>query len=454
MNDLVLKLVEQAELKHWQVLLVGGAVRDQFFEKAEEVKDYDLEFYGPTAEELEEFLSKIGNVKAVGKSFGVYKLTVDDIDLDVSLPRRENKVGVGHKGFVIEADGSMTPEEAATRRDFTMNAIAMNVRSGEVLDYFKGLNDIKDRILKHTSDRFIEDPLRVLRGFQFCGRFGLSADKSTLELCEQLLPQYTELPKERVWMEWEKWADRSTKPSFGLKFLKKTGWLELYPELYDLVGLEQDALWHPEGDVFTHSCQSCDAMVKLCDEGGKKGRDRQVLMFAILCHDLGKVVTSEINDQGRIISRGHPEAGEEYTRLFLNSIGAPQEVIERVIPLVVNHMMHLSEHSTKSVRRLSIRLGKANIDELAYVITADSRGRGSLSKNEVPGLAELIRLAKEVKVQTFAPKPILKGRHLMDLGQAAGPDMGKHLERAYQAQLDGFFSTETTAIQWFVDHTK
>ena len=115
-------------------------------------------------------------------------------------------------------------------------------------------------------------------------------------------------------------------------------------------------------------------------------------------------------------------------------------------------MVHLNEHSPRAVRRLSTRLGKATITELAYVITADAHGRGPLSGGEVPGLAELMKTAKEVSVEDHAPKPLLKGRHLIDLGKQPGPTMGSELDDAYQAQLDGYFSTETTAIQWFQEN--
>jgi tRNA nucleotidyltransferase (CCA-adding enzyme) len=445
--DVIMPMAENAKRRGWIVMVVGGYVRDLLMDK--QSKDIDLEFYGPNATELEEFLTESDIVfKSVGKSFGVYKVKIEDQEVDIAIPRRENKIGQGHRGFQVEPDPTLTPMEAAQRRDFTMNAIAMDVLTGEIHNYNGGVSDIEDKVLKHTGDKFIEDPLRVLRGFQFAGRFDLTVDEKTAQLCSQLLPEYTSLSKERIWAEWEKWSEKAEKPSAGLRLLEKTGWLTLYPELHDLIGLAQDKEWHPEGDVFEHTCQTCDAMARLCTEGGREGRDRTVLMLAALCHDVGKAVTSEVTDQGRIISRGHPEAGDEIATMFLKGIGAPQDVTERVVPLVRNHMMHLSEHSQKSVRRLAVRLGKATITELAYVIKSDSQGRGSLSDREVPGLSDMMEIAKEVRVQISAPEAVLKGRHLMDLGVEPGPSMGKVLKNAYQAQLDGHFSTETTAIEW------
>jgi tRNA nucleotidyltransferase (CCA-adding enzyme) len=451
MNDLVKRLAEEAKLAGWITMIVGGYVRDYMMGIPS--KDIDLEVYGPDADELEEFLSTFGNVKSVGKSFGVFKINVEGQDIDISLPRRENKIGEGHKGFHVNPDPTLTPAEASLRRDFTINSIAMDALTGEIHNYNGGIGDIEKRILRHTSDKFIEDPLRVLRGFQFCGRFELSVEPSTVGLCAQLIPEYRTLAKERVWAEWEKWAEKSVRPSFGLKFLAMTDWIALYPELEDLIGLKQDPEWHPEGDAWIHTCQSVDAMADLCTQGGREGRDRVVLILAALCHDLGKAVTSEINDQGRITSRGHPEAGDEIGTMFLKSIGAPQDVIERVIPLVKNHMMHLSEHSQKSVRRLSVRLGKATITELAYVIKADHQGRGPISDAPMPeSFNTMMELAKELRVEQYAPEPILKGRNLINAGVKPGPEMGKVLKEAYQAQLEGYFSTETTALEWYLEN--
>jgi tRNA nucleotidyltransferase (CCA-adding enzyme) len=218
----IIQMGKKARSRGWHVLLVGGAVRDRIRGESE-FKDLDFEFYGPSSEELEEFLEELGTVKKCGKSFGVYKLRLGESDLDISLPRRESKTGKGHKGFTVECDEGLTPREAALRRDFTMNSVAMDIETGEVIDPFGGTFDIGHGILRHTSEQFVEDPLRVLRGFQFCGRFDMEPTKETIELCRQLRPEYTELSRERVWVEWEKWCERSTVPSKGLKFLLKTG---------------------------------------------------------------------------------------------------------------------------------------------------------------------------------------------------------------------------------------
>src|SRR5437868_2163715 len=142
-------------------LIVGGAVRDQLM--GHEPKDIDVEVYGLDVERLAEILAGFGRVDAVGRSFGILKLRLPDgRELDVSLPRRESKVGAGHRGFIAAPDPLMTPREAAARRDFTFNALAMTP-AGEVLDFFGGQADLRAGILRHTTEAFREDPLRVLR---------------------------------------------------------------------------------------------------------------------------------------------------------------------------------------------------------------------------------------------------------------------------------------------------
>src|SRR5262245_44900601 len=150
--------------------LVGGCVRDSLLGIPQ--KDFDLEVYGVDYETLARQLSAHGRVDLVGKSFGVIKFTgLGGGQWDFSLPRRDSKMSAGHKGFQIEVDPDIDPRTAASRRDFTINALAFDSRTSEYLDFFGGREDLKDRVLRHTSAAFVEDPLRVLRGMQFASRF-------------------------------------------------------------------------------------------------------------------------------------------------------------------------------------------------------------------------------------------------------------------------------------------
>lgn len=428
---------------------VGGCVRDSFLNV--ESKDIDIEVYGLDADTLTNVLSEFGKVNTVGASFGVIKLTTETDDFDFTLPRRDSKVGNGHKGFTVEVDHNMTLLQASSRRDFTINSISRNVLMNEIYDPFNGEQDLKDGILRATSPLFADDPLRVLRGFQFAGRFDLTVAPITAELCSGLVNEFEHLSIERVWGEWFKWATKSTVPSSGLRFLKDTGWLSLFPELNDLVDVPQDPTWHPEGDVWVHTLHVVDDAVRVADRENLTGDDRAILILSALCHDLGKPSTTEMVD-GRWRSRGHCEEGVDITRSFLESIGCPNSMIKVIEPLVDAHLFHASGDFTKrAVRRLALRLGDATISQLLWLIEADMGGRpplqGGLSENAL----KLRDLAEGMNVVHDAPTPIMGGRHLIQLGLKPSELFGSILNHAFQAQLDGVFDNDVDGFEWLTN---
>lgn len=417
--------------------IVGGYVRDMLMGIPS--KDIDVEVYNLPFNRLVEVLEKFGKVSVVGQSFGVIKLTTKEQDYDLSLPRRDNKIGAGHKGFSVEVDSNLTPEEAAARRDFTINAIGIGPDG--FLDPYNGRADIENKILRATSPQFCEDPLRVLRGFQFAARFDMRVESTTRIMCRELKGEYESLPKERVWAEWYKWGVKGNHPSRGLDFLYETGWQTLYPEINNLLGVNQDPEWHPEGCALTHTLLVCDAMAKICLRENIVGEDRCVLMFAALCHDFGKAFpkyggTTEFIE-GRWRSPGHDDAGVPLARNFLEGIGCFPRIIQRVLSLVKEHMVHCNEVTPRTVRRLANRLGPATIRELLFLIEADHSGRPPLPVG-LPESARLIgELAQQHKVEEKKPEPIIMGRHLLDLGMSPGPEVGAILKRCMEAQLDG-----------------
>ncbi len=374
--------------------------------------------------------------------------------MDFTIPRRDSKVAPGHKGFETHFDPDITPKEAAARRDFTINALMYDPRTDEVLDFFGGKADLQNRVLRHTSPAFVEDPLRVLRGMQLAARFQLTAAAETVALCRQIKDGFKELAVERVREEWFKWASRSTLPSAGLKFLVDTGWIEHFPELNAIRETPQDPEWHPEGNVFVHTCHCCDAMVKLPGWKEADEETRIVLSFAILTHDLGKATTTEevIRDGERhIISPGHEETGSSLAEKCLGRFNTPVAIVERVLPLIRNHMCHLMVVTDRSVRRLAKRLEPENIFHLCMLMTADSFGRPPKAPRVPQVVHDLKAKAEELQVQESAPKPILMGRHLLELGMTPGPEIGRITNEAYNAQLDGKFYTLTEALGWLAD---
>ncbi len=216
-----------------KAIIVGGSVRDHFLNIP--IKDYDIEVYGlSTIDDLELLLKEHGKVKLVGKSFGVLKFVHKGQEYDFAFPRREKKSGVGHKGFEVVSDGFMSYTQASKRRDFTINAMGYDIAKNEFLDPFDGMHDMNMKILKHIDDKtFVEDPLRVCRGVQFCARLEYEMAEKTKKLCMVMVENgdLEELPKERIFEELKKLLLKAEKPSIGFELLKELNILKYFPEL-------------------------------------------------------------------------------------------------------------------------------------------------------------------------------------------------------------------------------
>jgi tRNA nucleotidyltransferase (CCA-adding enzyme) len=416
-----------------RALLVGGCVRDGLL--GIPAKDVDMEVYGLSAEAVERTLKQHFRLDTVGRAFGVF--IVKGHAIDIALPRRESKTGPKHTDFVVEGDPSMSPGDAAARRDFTINAISFDPLSGQLLDPYDGVTDLHARRLRHVSAAFSEDPLRVLRGMQFIARFNLEAAPETIALCRELSPEH--LPAERLWEEWKKLLLKGLHISKGLHFLHACEWLRYFPELEALVGCAQDPQWHPEGDVWVHTCHCLDTFAR--HRIGDAWEDL-IVGLAVVCHDMGKPTTSYTDENGRIRSPRHDIEGVPFARAFLNRLTRQKKVFEEVLPLVEQHMRPLALYrdgaGDSAIRRLAARVKR--VDRLTRVAFADKGGRPPIEIDDFPEGAWLLKKAAELAVQDSAPKPIMLGRHLVELGVKPGPQFGKILDRCYDAQLEGEFT--------------
>lgn len=451
-----LKRVLQAVSRAGQPILVGGCVRDHLLGLTPH--DFDIEVFGADFERLRSVLAGFGPTDVIGKSFGVVKVRLAGREYDFSLPRRETKTGGGHRDFRVEPDPGLTFAEAASRRDFTINAIGFNPVSGEFLDPHEGQKDLASRRLRHVGPAFTEDPLRVLRAFQLAARFDMILAPETAALCAKIRDTYTELPKERVWGEWEKWARLAVKPSRGLDVLVETDWLSHFPELARLAQTPQEPDWHPEGDVFRHTAHCLDALSETADWKAKTGDRRRDISFAVLTHDFGKSLTTRREEkQGRMrwTSPGHDRAGGPLAESFLEAIGAPRSTIEFVRPLVEAHMYHVhaqGNFTSSSVRRLARKIAPATIDDLCLIILADGAGRPPLSPAGLKEVSDIRRRARELKVESEAPRPILLGRHLIRMGLIPGPHFSEILNDLFEAQLEGVFDNEEAGLRCLRDY--
>jgi tRNA nucleotidyltransferase (CCA-adding enzyme) len=440
-------------------LIVGGAVRDAL--RGIEPKDYDVEVYGLTYEKLVELLAPRGRVDVVGKSFGVVKFSDRDGNAwDFSVPRRDNKIGMGHRDFLSTFDAGITPKEAMSRRDFTINSLAYDPVREQLHDYFGGRADLEAHVLRATSAAFSEDPLRVLRGMQFACRFDLAIDESTAVMCRSIADQYVTLPKERVSEEFMKWALKSKRPGRILEYLAATGWLVHFPLIARLQAVPQDPEWHPEGDVATHTMHVLDAAAEIAGREGLREDDRAVLLFSALTHDFAKADTTELREKdGRLrwTSYGHEKAGGPLARMFLENIGIKAEIIDRVVALVEHHLAHMqfsdAESPLRAIRRLAARLEPASVTELIRLIEADHSGRPPLPPGLPEGAGRMRDLAQAQHVEQKPPPRLILGRHVLPYFEGRpGKHIGEVTKAAYEAQLDGAFTAQDEALKWLQDY--
>jgi tRNA nucleotidyltransferase (CCA-adding enzyme) len=416
-----------------RALFVGGWVRDRLLGLAS--KNVDIEVFGLPVDRVRAVLEAAGRVETVGASFQVFKLG----DIDVSLPRRDSKSGRGHRGFEVTGDPSMSIEEAARRRDFTINAISWDPLTSEYLDPFDGRRDLERRLLRVVDSRtFPDDSLRVLRALQFAARFELSIDAGTRTICASI--PLDDLPAERIWAEFDKLLG-AARPSIGFALALELGVVEkLWPELRALAGCPQEPEWHPEGDVWVHTLQVIDQARTRVDD--LERGPRLAVMLGAVCHDLGKPATTAFVD-GRIRSIDHEEQGVAPASAFLDRLNVHSidgyDVRRQVLGMTAQHLKPgmwfkvRDEVGDGAFRRLA---QKVDLELLARVAKSDCLGRQPGTFN-CEAMDWFLDRARQLGVEHRPPAPILLGRHLLALGLKPGPRVGEILKSVYEQQLDG-----------------
>jgi len=430
--------------------LVGGYVRDRLLGRPTE--DFDLEVYALEPDALRAALAAVGRVDAVGLAFGVLKVSgLAGVagSVDVSLPRRDSKAGPGHRGVAVSGDPHLSIAEASRRRDFTINAMLLDPFTEALEDPWSGRADLAARVLRAVDpSRFGDDPLRALRAVQLSARYELRVDPDTARLCAAM--PIRELPPERVLGEIEKLLLKAARPSIGLSLLRAWGLLPgVAPELLPLAHTPQDAEWHPEGDCWVHTLQVVDQAAELIADLDLPRA--LATMLGALCHDLGKPATTRVED-GRVRSPGHEEAGVAPAIALLDRWNLHTrlgyDVRGQVAALVAQHLKPGQLYKDRervtdgAIRRLA---AKCEADLLYRVARADCLGRA-------PGRFEPVAMewfrarVRALDVGERAPLPLLLGRHVLALGVAPGPAVGRILRAVYERQLDGAVRTLDEAI--------
>lgn len=427
MSTIAEKIAYMVGEKGGRAFYVGGFVRDKIL--GIDNKDVDMEVHGIKPEELLDILTEVGEPLSYGRSFGIYSLRGHDID--VAMPRRERAIGKGHRDFEVLVDPFIGTEAAARRRDFTINAIMEDVLTGELVDHFGGMQDLKKGIIRHIdTETFVEDPLRVFRGAQFASRFGFSVADETLELCRGM--DLSSLSRERVEDELKKALLKGKNPSIFFEVLRRAGGLDAwFPELKALIGLEQDPQFHPEGDVWTHTMVVLDRAAAYRSVAEKT----YAFMLLALTHDFGKALTTEkIN--GRIHSYDHEIKGLTLIEEFLRRITNEKDVISYVLNMVPLHMKPNVAAASKSAVKVTNRMfdrAEAPVDLIYFAMSDKPVMSGD---NPFTGDPDFLFERYKIYKETLA-KPYVTGRDLVEAGLEPGEYFSEVLAYAHKLRLAG-----------------
>jgi tRNA nucleotidyltransferase (CCA-adding enzyme) len=440
MTPEVVKIAELLHKSGGTTYAAGGCVRDTLLKY--KPKDYDLEVYGMEQADIIDVLSKEFELSQEGNQFNVIK--IHGYPIDVSLPRWDEQIGPGHDDVKTTYDPNMSFHDACERRDLTINAMLMSLVDSKIIDLYGGKDDLADRCARPTSHRFKEDALRVLRAMKFIACYDLTWTQELAQMSSEVTPEY--LSQERVWSEWCDmliWGN-DYGISKGLEFLREADWTKYYLELHNLQGCPQSKESHPEGDVWTHTL--------LCMEQwaiSRTGRDYDDIVtgFGVLCHDFGKPQWTRYVE-GKFKSHGHEKGGEEPARRFMERICATPKIIDDVVELVVNHLQPTALYSGGAKKSAVLRLSrKCNLERLLHVTQSDIHGRGP-QEPDTRAWDWIRQTAEQEDVMNTGPKPIIRGKDLIDLGLKPGVEFQFILEACLQAQMDDVILTSEDGAQY------
>lgn len=383
-----------------RAFVVGGSVRDHLIGLP--IKDWDVEVFGLSPKALEKLLRRLGRVNTVGRAFGVFKLTVDGREVDVSVPRRDSKAGPGHKGISVEGDPDMSVDEAVRRRDLTVNAMMVDLLTGELVDPAGGRADLEQRVLRAVDpEAFLEDPLRAVRVVQFAARLESRVDPDLLDLCTDAA--LDELPPERIQGEWLKLLLRAPNPSTGLAVAREASILaRVFPTLVD------------DPDLDAAVDRAVDVSRSLTPEARRLG----VRLLVWTARTPGAALPGVLDALGLFRMGGYPL---------------------RDALLAAHPYLDAAPGSDAALRRLSTHC------ELLLLFTAQQ----ALHPGDGP--SERLAASARLGILTAPPDPLLRGRDLLTLGVRPGPGMGAVLKQVYDAQLDGTVESREQATRMAQD---
>ena len=404
------ELITHLESAGMDPMVVGGTVRDAY--SGETPKDIDIEVYGTNVNTLIKHLkTKYPEVNTVGKSFGVIKIVLENgEDIDLSLPRKDNKTGEGHRGFIVDTESDLTMEEATSRRDYTINSMLWSPHKEALVDIHGGSHDMKNKTLRHVSEAFTEDPLRVLRGFQFASRMGFDMAPETSQLSQSITDTYHQLPQERVVGEWEKFYRKGVHVSNGLKVLRDTTWDTHFSGLNKI-----------------NTPEFRERLDKGISRANIKDKDQRV-----------RVISSAIAR----------EIGEKDGPRFL------EETVNTDKAKSKSRFLAYAQPTSKTSD--SIKHFAYNASKMGITIQEWHQSMRLSTNKEQREYAEYIASrAKRLGVYNTPEEPIVTGKIIMsNTAQKPGKWMGEVISEALDLQYKGKIKNQEEAILWIVKRVK
>ena len=410
-----------------QAVWAGGCVRDLL--AGLDPKDFDI----ATAARPEAVQSLFPRSKAVGKAFGVILVSIGGNDYHVATFRKDLAYADGRRPEgVLFADA----REDAERRDFTMNALFFDPASRRILDYVNGQSDLAAGLVRCVGDpeeRFAEDYLRMIRAVRFAAALDFRIDPGTAGAIRTHSSKLAQTAAERIQAELTRILLEAVRPGDALVLMHDLGILKaILPEVEAMAGQAQPPLFHPEGDVLTHTVLMLNAM-----------RDRSLrLAYSALLHDVGKPPTA-MNDGARIRFNNHASVGAEMARLMLRRLKFKADDIDAVCHVISNHMRFMMVRNMRRATLIRMTSAPTFPVELEMHKLDCLASHGDLSNYEF-----LTRFMEERASEPALPKPWVTGRDLMAAGIAEGKRIGEWKHKAYELQLEGAFANREEALEW------
>jgi len=413
-------------------LFAGGCVRDALLGRP--LKDIDIATRA-SPDEVERLFA--GRTTAVGKAFGVVVVRQDDQAFEVATFRADGAYTDGRRPDAIRFTDAA---EDAKRRDFTINGLFYDPISAALLDFVDGRADLAAGVVRAIGDptaRFQEDHLRLLRAVRFAAVLGFRLDAATAAAVRAGAGTLATVSAERIGSEVSRMLCEAPRASVALELLRELDLLHVVlPEVAALHGVAQPPAWHPEGDVWTHTCRMLDAV---------PAPRNPALAYAVLLHDVGKPPTftqpAGTDDPPRFPN--HAAVGAEMARAILMRLRQPNALIETVVAAVARHMTFADAPRMRpaTLRRFMGAPTFLLELELHRLDVAQSHGR-----REIVDFLEAKQRA--FAAEPVLPEPWIKGRDLLELGVAEGPNVGRWLTRAYDAQLEARFADRAALLEW------